>query len=245
MLSHQNKATLLSTHTTKATNYWITVLHYQWPFSNTSPATCNYEYTWRKLSQWAQGTKLHWRTRLHDKQTTEARSHSQWCHPQSNRCIKSVNGKEIIPIRTTLKELGHKQDPIGICTDNTTAFGIVNSSVRQKWSRAMHMRFYWKEDRIKQGQFWVFWAPSDQNKGECFTKHFTGAHHQCKWPEHLYGNHSGNYASCALQGCVETLVIDYFDSTDLRAPEHPELALTIAKDNNSNGYLQSRPFTTN
>jgi hypothetical protein len=43
-----------------------------------------------------------------------------------------VNGKEIIPIRTTLKELGHKQDPIGICTDNTTAFGIVNSSVRQK-----------------------------------------------------------------------------------------------------------------
>jgi hypothetical protein len=43
-----------------------------------------------------------------------------------------VNGKEIIPICTTLEELGHKQDPIGICTDNTTAFSIVNSSVRQK-----------------------------------------------------------------------------------------------------------------
>jgi hypothetical protein len=43
-----------------------------------------------------------------------------------------VNGKEIIPTRPTLEELGHKQDPIGICTNNTTAFGIVNSSVQQK-----------------------------------------------------------------------------------------------------------------
>jgi hypothetical protein len=29
----------------------------------------------------------------------------------------------------------------------------------------MDMQFYWIEDRIKQGQFRVFWAPSDQNKG--------------------------------------------------------------------------------
>jgi hypothetical protein len=109
----------------------------------------------------------------------------------------------------------------------------------------MDMQFYWIEDRIKQGQFRVFWAPSDQNKGDYFTKHFTGAHHQRKQPEYLYINDSGNYASSALRGCVETLVIDYFNSTYLRAPEHPELALTIAKDNDSNGYLQSCPFTTN
>jgi hypothetical protein len=50
-------------------------------------------------------------------------------------------------------------------------------------------------------------------------------------------------SSCPI--VVETLVIDYFDSTDLTAPEHPELALTIAKDNHSNSHLQSCPFTTN
>jgi hypothetical protein len=43
-----------------------------------------------------------------------------------------VNAKEAEVIRITLEELGHKQQATTIITDNTTAHGIVNSSVRQK-----------------------------------------------------------------------------------------------------------------
>jgi hypothetical protein len=43
-----------------------------------------------------------------------------------------VNTKEAEVIRITLEELGHKQQATTIITDNTTAYGIVNSSVRQK-----------------------------------------------------------------------------------------------------------------
>jgi hypothetical protein len=53
------------------------------------------------------------------------------------------NGKEGAPLRITLKELGHKQPPTPMVTDNSTASGIANESVKQKLSKAMDMRPYW------------------------------------------------------------------------------------------------------
>ena len=38
----------------------------------------------------------------------------------------------MIPLRTTLEELGHQQPPTPLETDNTTALGIVDSTVKQK-----------------------------------------------------------------------------------------------------------------
>ena len=63
------------------------------------------------------------------------------------------NGKECIPLRTTLIKMGYQQPKTGtpLKTDNTTADGIVNNNVRQRKSRAMDMRFYWIRDRVKQG----------------------------------------------------------------------------------------------
>ena len=42
------------------------------------------------------------------------------------------NCKEAHPICTTLKELGHLQPPTPIQTDNSTAAGIANNTVKQK-----------------------------------------------------------------------------------------------------------------
>jgi hypothetical protein len=50
------------------------------------------------------------------------------------------NGKQACPLRTTLEELGHPQPPIQ--TDNSTAAGIANDTVKQKRSKAINMRFY-------------------------------------------------------------------------------------------------------
>ena len=53
------------------------------------------------------------------------------------------NSKKACPIRTTLEELGHPQPPTPIQTDNSTAAGIANDTVKQKRSKAINMRFYW------------------------------------------------------------------------------------------------------
>jgi hypothetical protein len=43
-------------------------------------------------------------------------------------------------------------------TGNTTATGYSNGTIKQKRTKAMDMRFYWIKDRVKQGQFNVYWA---------------------------------------------------------------------------------------
>jgi hypothetical protein len=57
-----------------------------------------------------------------------------------------INAKEGDFLRTTLEELGHKQPPTPMETDNTTATGYSNGTIKQKRTKAMDMRFYWIKD---------------------------------------------------------------------------------------------------
>jgi hypothetical protein len=54
-----------------------------------------------------------------------------------------VNSQEAVPIRYALKELGHPQPPTPVQTDNSTAAGYSNNTIKQKRSKAMDMRFSW------------------------------------------------------------------------------------------------------
>eukprot|EP00957_Ditylum_brightwellii_P128114 9771671-Ditylum_brightwellii.AAC.1 len=53
------------------------------------------------------------------------------------------NAKEAAALRVTLDKLGHQQPATLIQVDNSTAYGIVNSSIQQRKSKAIDMRFYW------------------------------------------------------------------------------------------------------
>jgi hypothetical protein len=88
-----------------------------------------------------------------------------------------VNAKEVTVTRTTLSEMGHKQDAINLKTDNTTADGIINNTVQQKRSKAMDMIFYWVKNRVEQDQFNFGWATGDANMRDYFTKHHSPSHH--------------------------------------------------------------------
>eukprot|EP00957_Ditylum_brightwellii_P021751 1640881-Ditylum_brightwellii.AAC.1 len=66
-------------------------------------------------------------------------------------------------LRLALTEMGHPQPPTPVMTDNSTACGIINSTVRQRRTRAIDMRFYWVRDRCAQGHFLVYWAPGKYN----------------------------------------------------------------------------------
>jgi hypothetical protein len=71
-----------------------------------------------------------------------------------------INAKEGAVLRTTLEELGHKQPPTPMETDNDTATGYSNGIIKQKRTKSMDMRFYF------------------QNLADYFTKHHSPAHHK-------------------------------------------------------------------
>jgi hypothetical protein len=70
------------------------------------------------------------------------------------------------------------------------------------------MCFYWIKDRVKKGQFGVYWGPGYQNLADYFTKHHSPVHH--KRMREIYShaneqpiNRKGNRNS-ALRGYVNT-----------------------------------------
>jgi hypothetical protein len=119
-----------------------------------------------------------------------------------------INAKEGAVLRTTLEELGHPQPPTPMETDNITTTGYRNGTIKQKCTKEMDMRFYWIKDRVKQGQFNVYWGPDYQNLADYFTKHHSPAHHKRMREIYIHAdeqpiNRKGIRDS-ALRGCVNT-----------------------------------------
>ena len=75
-------------------------------------------------------------------------------------------------------DLGHPQPPTLICTDNITANGFLNETIKAKRTTAIDMRFYWLIDRMDQNQFTVYWKPGHTNIGDCHSKYHSPSHHQ-------------------------------------------------------------------
>jgi hypothetical protein len=88
------------------------------------------------------------------------------------------NAQSGAPFRVTLAELGHTQPPTPLRTDNSTAFGILNETIKQKRSKAMDMRYHWLTDRVRQKQFDVYWRPGRENLADYHTKHHSAQHHK-------------------------------------------------------------------
>jgi hypothetical protein len=108
------------------------------------------------------------------------------------------NGKEACPLRIALEEMGHPQPATPIATDNNTASGIATDTVKQKRSKAIDMRFYWIRDRVRQGQFQIYWSKGLTNRADYFSKHHPSSHHQAIRSTYLYSptNPTRNYFDC-------------------------------------------------
>jgi hypothetical protein len=79
---------------------------------------------------------------------------------------------------------------------NLTAAGIANNTVKQKRSKAMEMRFYWIRDRVRQGQFDVYWQRGANNKADYFLKHHGTPHHCNKRYDYFKRPTATNYYDC-------------------------------------------------
>ena len=113
-----------------------------------------------------------------------------------------LNGQEAVALRDTLGAMGYPQPPTPMKTGNSTANGIINNTMKQKRSKAIDMRFYWIRDRVKQGQFKVFWEAGATNFGDFYTKHHPPMYHRVMRPIHTYVE---GISPESLQGCIEIM----------------------------------------
>ena len=86
--------------------------------------------------------------------------------------------RAMVPLRQALIEMGWQQKESPIQTDNSTADGVVNSTIVAKRLKSMDLRFHWLRCREAQKQFRIFWAPGGENWADYYTKHFAPIHHE-------------------------------------------------------------------
>ena len=88
--------------------------------------------------------------------------------------------REAVYVRIILAEMGHKQPPTPIQTDNAMAEAVtvINGKIQPKRTKAMDMRFHWLRDRESQEQFRFHWRPGKLNFADYWTKHHSSKHHR-------------------------------------------------------------------
>jgi hypothetical protein len=77
-----------------------------------------------------------------------------------------INACEAILMRHLLKEIGHKQPPTPIQTDNSRAHGIITNNIQPHRTKAMDMRFHWLCCRESESQFQYYWCPGTDNRAD-------------------------------------------------------------------------------
>ena len=68
-----------------------------------------------------------------------------------------IMAREAVYIRIILEEMGHKQPPTPLQTDNSMADAVCNGKVQPKRTKAMDMRLHWLRDRECLEKFRIYW----------------------------------------------------------------------------------------
>ena len=113
-----------------------------------------------------------------------------------------MNAQEAVALRNCLVAMGFPQPATPLKTDNSTANGILNNTMKQKRSKAIDVRFYWLRDRAQQGQFYVYWDSGKNNMADFYTKHHPPVFHRRNRPIHTYIE---GLSPDRLQGCVKMM----------------------------------------
>jgi hypothetical protein len=74
-----------------------------------------------------------------------------------------INAKMAVLMRTTLKDLGHRQPRTPIQTKNATAYALLTNKILPKALKAMELQFHWLRCRGTQDQYRFYWRPGTQN----------------------------------------------------------------------------------
>ena len=109
-----------------------------------------------------------------------------------------------------LEVVSHPQPQTPVHIDNTTAVGIVNSTIKRQRSRAMEMRYFWLLDQYVQKRFSFSHHPGAENLGDYPSKAHTGRIHRHVRPYFQHEDNSPRDIPRAAmpstrRGCAEIL----------------------------------------
>jgi hypothetical protein len=88
------------------------------------------------------------------------------------------NAQSGAPLRVTLTEVGHIQPPRHIRTDNSTAFGILNETIKEKDQKQWTCDTIGSRIESAKNNVDVYWRPGRENLGDYHTKHHSAQHHK-------------------------------------------------------------------
>ena len=104
---------------------------------------------------------------------------------------------------------------------------------KQQRSRAMDMRYYWLQDRVKQKQFKVHWKPGITNLADYPSKHHAPIHHQRMRPIYLHTKDSQWLNTSQLAGRL---------APPVRGCAKTQLSLTRDRPASTKGrHMESQP----
>eukprot|EP00804_Cyclotella_cryptica_P005134 CCRYP_011529-RA/>CCRYP_011529-RA protein AED:0.46 eAED:0.46 QI:0/-1/0/1/-1/0/1/0/318 len=88
-----------------------------------------------------------------------------------------IMARKAVYICIILEEMGHKQPPTPIQTNNAMADIIINGKIQPKRSKAMDMGFHWLCDRGCHNQYKFYWHPRKTNYANYWNKRHSATHH--------------------------------------------------------------------
>ena len=106
--------------------------------------------------------------------------------PEAEIAALFHNAQKVIPLCQLLIELGHTQPATPIQTDNSVAASFAASTIKQRRSKTIDMRYYWLQDRQQMKQIDIYWQPKKLNLADYFSKHHPIHHHKSMRPVVLY-----------------------------------------------------------
>eukprot|EP00804_Cyclotella_cryptica_P026354 CCRYP_007682-RB/>CCRYP_007682-RB protein AED:0.29 eAED:0.21 QI:0/-1/0/1/-1/0/1/0/164 len=88
-----------------------------------------------------------------------------------------IMARKSVYIHIILEEMGHKQPPTPIQTDNAMKDTVINGKIQPKCTKAMDMRFHWLNECECPNQFKFYWRPGKTNNADYWTEHHSATHH--------------------------------------------------------------------
>ena len=117
-----------------------------------------------------------------------------------------MNARELLPLCVTCAKLGHHQSAKPMRTDNNTANGIINGTLKQTRITAIDMRLYWLLNRSSQQQFKIYRERGIKNlAAEYCSKQHSAKHHKQLGP--IIYTYMESKPPSSLQGCIKLLVL--------------------------------------
>lgn len=95
------------------------------------------------------------------------------------------NAQLAIFIRRILEQIGHKQHPTKLITDNSTAATFTNQTLKLNKSKSWDMRYHWLRENEVKKNFQYLWEQGLKNGADYYTKHHPPHVHKTLRPKYL------------------------------------------------------------